>query len=276
MPPYDPTLYLGAAEHYARGRPAYSREFVPTLAAQVGLDGRGQLLDVGCGPGTVALALASLFETVVGVDPDPAMLEQATKRARAAGVDNVRWVLAVAEELRDLGLGPCRLVTFGQSFHWTDTVAVAEVVYELLDPGGAIVLLAHQFQDRPKPPGPPGVPEIPRRAIQALIEQYLGPRTHAGRTFDGPPRHDYDALLARTCFGPPEVVFAPGRADLVQDVDGVIDHCLSTSFAAPHRFGERLADFEADLRAERERCSPDGRFWDWPGDTCLVIGRKRA
>jgi ubiquinone/menaquinone biosynthesis C-methylase UbiE len=276
VPPYDPTLYLGAAEHYARGRPAYSRELVPTLAAHVPIDGHGQLLDVGCGPGTVAIELAARFDTVVGIDPDDAMLEQAAQRARAAGVDNVRWVLAVAEELRDLGLPPCRLVTFGQSFHWTDTDAVAEFVYELLEPGGAIVLFAHQFQDRPQPSGPPGVPEIPRREVQALIERYLGSRKRAGKTFAGPPRHDYEALLAHTCFGPPEVVYAPGRADIVQDIDGVVDNCLSTSFAAPHLFGDRLAEFQADLRAELARHSPTGAFWDWPGDTCLVIGRKPA
>jgi ubiquinone/menaquinone biosynthesis C-methylase UbiE len=274
--PYDPALYLGAAEHYARGRPRYSRELVPTLAAHVRIDGHGQLLDVGCGPGSVAVELAPHFDTVVGVDPDAAMLEQARARAAVASVDNVRWEQRLAEDLRALDLGPCRLVTFGQSFHWTDTNAVAAIVYELLEPGGAIVLLAHQFQGRPQPPGPEGVPEIPRRAVQTLIEAYLGPRKRAGTTFAGPPKHRYEELLAATCFGPPEVVYAPGRADIVQDVDGVIDNCLSTSFAAPHLFGNRLADFEADLRAELLRRSPAGQFWDWPGDTCLVIGRKPA
>ena len=34
------------------------------------LDGRGRLLDVGCGPGTLALSLATLFGEVVGVDAD--------------------------------------------------------------------------------------------------------------------------------------------------------------------------------------------------------------
>jgi ubiquinone/menaquinone biosynthesis C-methylase UbiE len=273
---YDPTLYLGAAEHYARGRPAYSRALVATLAAHVRVDGHGQLLDVGCGPGSVAVELAPHFDAVVAVDPDASMLEQATSRARAAGLDNVRCVLAVAEELCDLGLQPCRLVTFGQSFHWTETERVAEIVYELLEPAGAIVLLAHQFQDRPRPRGPDGVPEIPRRAVQALIEQYLGARKRAGRTFAGPPKHHYEELLAQTCFGAPEVVYAPGRADIVQDIDGVVDNCLSTSFAAPHLFGDHLDDFVRDLRAELARHSPTGRFWDWPGDTCLVIGRKPA
>jgi hypothetical protein len=29
-------------------------------------------------------------------------------------------------------------VTFGQSFHWTDEQQVAEVVYDMLEPGGAV------------------------------------------------------------------------------------------------------------------------------------------
>ena len=36
--------------------------------------------------------------------------------------------------------GPYRLVTFGQSFYWTDEVPVAEAVYDMVEPGGALVL----------------------------------------------------------------------------------------------------------------------------------------
>jgi SAM-dependent methyltransferase len=35
---------------------------------------QGRLVDVGCGPGRAPLPLASLFEAVVGLDPDPEML----------------------------------------------------------------------------------------------------------------------------------------------------------------------------------------------------------
>jgi hypothetical protein len=69
-------------------------------------------------------------------------------------------------------------------------------------------------------------------------------------------------------------VFAPGRADTVRDVDGVLAGYLSTSFAAPHLFGDRLDAFAADVRALLTERSPGGLFWDWPGDTEILLARK--
>jgi len=65
-----------------------------------------------------------------------------------------------------------------------------------------------------------------------------------------------------------------GRADIVQDIDGVLANYLSTSFAAPHLFGERLQAFEVDFRAELAARSPSGLFWDWPGDTEILLALK--
>jgi hypothetical protein len=33
--------------------------------------------------------------------------------------------------------------TFGQSFHWTDEQPVAEAVYDMLEPGGALAIIVH-------------------------------------------------------------------------------------------------------------------------------------
>jgi 2-polyprenyl-3-methyl-5-hydroxy-6-metoxy-1,4-benzoquinol methylase len=52
------------------------------VARALALDGRGRLLDVGCGPGIVALELTSLFEEVVGLDADPDMIAEAKVDAR--------------------------------------------------------------------------------------------------------------------------------------------------------------------------------------------------
>jgi hypothetical protein len=46
------------------------------------------------------------------------------------------------------------------------------------------------------------------------------------------------------------------------------------SFAAPHLFGDRRAQFEADVRTELAARSPSGLFWDWPGDTEILLARK--
>src|SRR5215469_8303379 len=141
--PYDPTIYLGAAAHYRCGRPAYSPELEALLTHEMGLDGNGRLLDVGCGPGVLTVRLAHLFGQAVGVDPDADMLAEGRRAAEEAGVTNIRWVMALAEDLPGVAPGPYRLVTFGQSFHWTDEQRVAEAVYDMLEPGGSLALIVH-------------------------------------------------------------------------------------------------------------------------------------
>jgi SAM-dependent methyltransferase len=271
--PYDPTIYLGSAAYYAGGRPPYSRSLAFTLAAELGLDGSGRLLDVGCGPGVLTIELASLFAEAIGLDPDADMLAEGARRAGESGVDTIRWVRAVAEDIPGLDLGTFELVTFGQSFHWTDRERVAEAVWEILEPGGALALIVHAHDGRPEPPGP-GHPPIPHAAIRALIDTYLGSRRRAGQGFAAAPVHRYEDALAHTRFGRPLSIFAPARADIVQDIDGVLANYLSTSFAAPHLFGDRLDAFRADVRAELEARSPSGLFWDWPGDTEIVLARR--
>ena len=271
--PYDPTLYRGSAAYYAHGRPPYSRALISTLVSEVGLDGTGRLLDVGCGPGVLTLALADYFAEAIGLDPDAEMLAEGRRRAVQAGIDNIRWVQALAENLPRLNLGRFKLVTFGQSFHWTDRERVAEVVYEMLEPGGALALIAHVHTGRPQPAGP-GYPPIPHDTIRALVDHYLGPRRRAGQGFAPQPPDRYEDALARTRFGAPERIFCPGRPDIVQDIDGVLANYFSTSFAAPHLFGDRLEVFAADVHAELTTRSPSGEFWDWPGDTEILLARK--
>ena len=272
---YDPTIYLGAAAHYLNGRPPYSADLAGTLQRELGLDGHGRLLDVGCGPGVVTVELARLFDEAVGLDPDADMLVEAARCTGERGIANIRWVQARAEDLPGLGFGPCRLVTFGQSFHWTDREVVAEAVYDLLEPGGAMVCIASEVEGRPVPPGPDH-PPIPHDEIGALVARYLGPRRRAGQGFATPQPDRYEHAIARTRFGRPRIVHAPGRPDIVRDVDSVVDGVFSLSWSAPHLYGDRRPAFEAELRTLLGRHSPEGRFRDWPGDTVLVIATKPA
>jgi hypothetical protein len=71
-------------------------------------------------------------------------------------------------------------------------------------------------------------------------------------------------------------VHAPGRTDITRDVDGVISGYLSMSYAAPHLFSDRLDDFVWEVRAVLETGTTTGRFWDWPGDTALLIAHKQT
>jgi len=271
--PYDPTIYRGSARYYAPGRPPYSRDLVATLTDEVGLDGTGVLLDVGCGPGILTVELAPSFDEAIGLDPDVDMLAEGARRAREAGIGNIRWVEAVAEDIPGLDLGRFRLVTFGQSYQWTDQVPVAEAVYDILEPSGALALVMNTVEGRPEPEGP-GYPPIPHDEIHEIIRRYLGPRRRAGQGYRPDTHERYEDALRRTRFGAPRVVFAPGRPDVVRDVDGVLAGYLSMSFASPHLFGDRLGAFEADVRTLLTERSPTGLFWDWPGDTEILLAPK--
>nr|BFD83388.1 hypothetical protein StreXyl84_27890 [Streptomyces sp. Xyl84] len=55
---WDDTLFAGSAAYYRRGRLPYAPGLADVLAGALEPDGRGRLLDVGCGPGTLALDLA--------------------------------------------------------------------------------------------------------------------------------------------------------------------------------------------------------------------------
>jgi ubiquinone/menaquinone biosynthesis C-methylase UbiE len=53
-----------------------------------------RVLDVGCGAGNMAVALAPLVAQVTGVDLTPAMLDQARRRQADAGCANIEWLQA--------------------------------------------------------------------------------------------------------------------------------------------------------------------------------------
>lgn len=271
--PYDPTIYQGAAAHYRPGRPAYSPQLEAVLTEELGLDGAGRLLDGGCGPGILTVRLAPLFDEAVGLDPDPAMLTEGRRWADERDITNIRWVQACAEDLPEAAPGPYRLVSFGQSFHWTDEVRVAEVVYDMLRPGGALALIVHTVEGRPAPRSP-GVPPIPDDEIKALVESYLGPTKRAGQGPAPVRTHRFEDVLARTRFGAPQSIFVPGVPDMVRDSESVLSLYFSMSFSAPHLYGDRVDEFAAEVRELLAARSPEGIFWDWPGDTEVILSRK--
>ena len=269
MTSYDPTLFEGSAAHYRYCRPPYSPQLEAVLTEELGLDGSGRLLDGGCGPGILTVRLAHLFEEVVGLDPDAAMLAEGRRVADERRIANIRWMHARAEDLPDAAPGPYRLITFGQSFHWTDEARVAETLYDMLEPDGALVMVVHTVEGRPEPTSP-GPPRIPHDEIRALIEKHLQkPRSYV------PPRtHRFEDVLVRTRFGEPRQIFAPGIPDLLRDSESVLAGYFSRSSSTPPRFGDRAEDFAAEVRELLAARSPQGVFWDWPGDTEVILARK--
>ncbi len=72
------------------GRNAGKSRYADDFLARLPLHGARTLLDVGCGPGTLALPLARRLDRVVALDYSAAMLDQLQARAAAEGIDNIR------------------------------------------------------------------------------------------------------------------------------------------------------------------------------------------
>lgn len=268
---WDPTLFAGSAAYYTRGRLPYPAALPDAFAAAAKLTGAPRLIDAGCGPGTVALMLAPRFADVVGVDPDTDMLVEAERLAGERGIANARWLRARAEEL-PADLGRFRYATFAQSFHWMERERVAAATFALLEPGGAFVHVNTVVEATAAAPDPLPHPAPPGGAIRRIGERYLGAERRAGRGVlrHGTPGDEWDVLRAAG-FRPPRALRVPGGAPLARSADDIVAHVYSSSASAPHLFGDRLADFEPELRAALATASPSGVFSERIGDVELVF-----
>ena len=106
------------------------------------------------------------------------------------------------------------------------------------------------------------------------MEHYLGSTRRAGQGTVPPRSHRFEDVLVRTRFGAPRSFFIPGIPDLLRGNESVLSGYFSLSSSAPHLFRDRLEDFARDVRELLASRSPDGIFWDWPGDTEVVLARK--
>lgn len=70
--------------------------FVQRVRATI--DSSATVLDVGAGPGRIALPLAATAQAVTAVDPSPDMLEILRREARRRGLDNIDTVTGLWEE----------------------------------------------------------------------------------------------------------------------------------------------------------------------------------
>lgn len=112
-------------------------ELVPTLGVKPGMD----VLDLGCGDGTTALPMARLGANVLGVDIADNLVAAGSERARAAGLDNLRFQSGDASKLEGIEDESFDLVVtiFGAMFAPRPDDVAKEMV-RVTKPGGRIVM----------------------------------------------------------------------------------------------------------------------------------------
>jgi len=116
---FKPRRFRTNVPFYARYRLPYPETLIARAAVAAGLRAGDQVMDLGCGPGLLAIPFARLGMAVTAVDPEPEMIEACRAAAGEAGV---MLDLRIGSSY-DLPPGSFRLVTMGRSFHWMDREA---------------------------------------------------------------------------------------------------------------------------------------------------------
>jgi SAM-dependent methyltransferase len=237
-------------------RPPYPEALLARLLEL--MPARRAVLDLGCGPGKIARALAPHVREVLAVDPSAAMLRLGQGLGSIAG-NNIRWVHAAAEEA-PLGDEAFDLAVAGAAIHWMDPAAVFPKLARALRPAARLALV-----DGDAPSESPW-----QSAYQQVIKAWV---ERLGRTWDDTahralvqahkPWFDVDGEESFT---------APVRQPLEDLIAG--EHSRATW--SPARLGPpRAAAFDADLRAALSPWADDTGAVAYEVRSRLVWGRPR-
>ena len=218
-------LFTGTASYYTRFRSRYPQELLARLADEARLDGTGRLLDLGSGPGFLAVPLSAYVAEVVAVDPEPEMLAELDAPA------NVRTVVGRAEDVEETW-GSVRLATIGRAFHWMDGPLVLERLARVTP---QLALVGDRLEETDA-----------RVTARDVAEELFGERPAMKQ-----PNVKYEESLSRSAFS--DVVELRVEVDRTWTVEQLIGLAYSTSYGAPHRVGDRRDEFE---RVLRERLRP--------------------
>lgn len=236
MTVFPPDAFAGTSEAYLRYRPAYPETMLQDLRRRAGTTGRGTLLDVGCGPGRVAIPLAPYFHRVLAVDAEAEMTAVGRDEALRRGVGNIEWRTGRAE---DLSLSPdsVELMAFGESFHRVDRPLMLERAGIWLAPGGSLVTMGCNTVFQSEAPWHHVVCDVMRKWTGG----WAGPKSRAeARKF-----WTHDSLLLAGGFS--EVSSHEFLIPHTWTVDEIVGYMDATSGASRRILGNRAEACHAEL-----------------------------
>jgi SAM-dependent methyltransferase len=241
-----PERFKQPARYYTTGRPTYPKLLTRRVANLVGLTSRHDVLDLGTGPGFLAIDYAPLARAVTGIDPSDEMLSAARRNAErgAASINFLKGSsFELGSRLRDQ-LARFRLVTIGRAFHWMDREQTLAALDPLVERGGGVALFSETY------------PEVPDNAwhphFQALLDSYASGDPAKGRT-RGLARSE--GVLLRSSFDHLERVGVLERRET--PIERFVDRALSFGAAWDGRPGNREDDLAAEVRKLIARYATD-------------------
>jgi SAM-dependent methyltransferase len=168
------------SEDYAAYRPGLPASFYQRIDAIIRIRG-SRSLDLATGPGTIALELAALGSSVVGIDTSAGQIATAKRISKERNLeDKVHFSVARAENT-GLDANSFDLATASQSWHWFDSGAAMVEIQRVLRPGGVLAIANYSYLAQHTPVA---------RDTEDLILEFNPSWTMAGWTGVFPERID--------------------------------------------------------------------------------------
>ncbi len=86
----DASPFAGTAPYYDRFRARYGQAAFDFIVERYSLNEGLRALDLGCGPGTIAIPLSYTVGEVVAVDPDADIIAEGRRLAASRGRHNIQ------------------------------------------------------------------------------------------------------------------------------------------------------------------------------------------
>lgn len=222
---------------YEELRPPYPAEFFRNVAQKLTLGKQHRLIDLGTGPGLLALGFAPYVGHIVGVDPEPAMLAAAREAARRAS-QIFTLIEGKAEELPD-DIGTFDVVTIGRALHWMDRDVMSARLERLVAPNGRIIVCSSYPAADGRNPWLDEYNKARRfwSAASLWSESGSGARTH----------RDLAAFFRGTRFHVADVIKLKTSHEI--SVRDLARRVLTFSSSSPDVLGERVEAMLRDVQA---------------------------
>lgn len=216
---------------FYRYREPYPLEFFSTVAERLLLTRQTRLLDVGCGPGNLAIGFAPFTGSSTAIDLEPEMLRVARAAAAAAKVE-IAFIEKGIEDLA-VGAGSFDFVTIGRALHWLSRESTLAVLERILAPAGRIAICGASSSDSP---------------VNAWTAEFKRVRTEWAADHDESRyKIDLDQWFAASGFRRLEEIEVAHRHAV--GIAELIGRALSYSTTSPAVLGERRPQFEAAVES---------------------------
>jgi SAM-dependent methyltransferase len=250
--------FASTAPYYSRYREPYPETFFRKVAGRLGLGGKENLIDLGCGPGSLAIGFAPFVASTTGVDPEGEMIVFARSAAREAGVE-LSLIQGRAEALPDT-IGTFEVATIGRALHWLERVPMLGVLEWLVRNGGAVAVCNSSLSDSP---------------INGWAERYNAVRrAWSSETDDRRYRIDLNTWFAGSRFHLTDEVSVNDQHQV--SMSDLIGRAYSRSRTSPAVIGDRRTSFEAEVLEAMRPFQQDGLLHEEIVAQAAIFKRSRT